>query len=210
MFTHSKHKVLFLWVLVLLLLLGLSAHWYKRYRNNNQTACTLEAKICPDGSSVGREGPQCEFAACPDDTSNTSSYKTWTDSVSGISFKYPETFGTTYMHELDWPPKVQVVDGPFTCTQAGSEVERAGITETVRINNKTYCVTKVSEGAAGSMYTQYAYAKAIGTKVAILTFTVRAVQCGNYNDPEKTKCDTERNSFQIDSLVDRIFSTLTI
>jgi hypothetical protein len=30
-----------------------------------QTACTLEAKLCPDGSSVGRVGPDCEFAACP-------------------------------------------------------------------------------------------------------------------------------------------------
>lgn len=28
-------------------------------------ACTLDAKLCPDGSWVGREGPQCQFAACP-------------------------------------------------------------------------------------------------------------------------------------------------
>lgn len=28
-------------------------------------ACTMEAKICPDGSSVGRSGPNCEFAPCP-------------------------------------------------------------------------------------------------------------------------------------------------
>ncbi len=28
-------------------------------------ACTMEAKICPDGSSVGRQGPNCEFAPCP-------------------------------------------------------------------------------------------------------------------------------------------------
>lgn len=28
-------------------------------------ACTMEAKICPDGSAVGRTGPNCEFAACP-------------------------------------------------------------------------------------------------------------------------------------------------
>ncbi len=33
-----------------------------------QTACTLEAKICPDGSSVGRTGPNCEFAECPTDS----------------------------------------------------------------------------------------------------------------------------------------------
>jgi plastocyanin len=30
-----------------------------------QVACTLEAKLCPDGSYVGRTGPNCEFAACP-------------------------------------------------------------------------------------------------------------------------------------------------
>lgn len=28
-------------------------------------ACTEEAKLCPDGSSVGRVGPNCEFAPCP-------------------------------------------------------------------------------------------------------------------------------------------------
>jgi hypothetical protein len=27
--------------------------------------CTQDAKLCPDGSYVGREGPNCEFAACP-------------------------------------------------------------------------------------------------------------------------------------------------
>ena len=30
-----------------------------------QTACTLEARACPDGSFVGREGPSCQFAVCP-------------------------------------------------------------------------------------------------------------------------------------------------
>jgi hypothetical protein len=28
-------------------------------------ACTEEAKVCADGSSVSRSGPDCEFAACP-------------------------------------------------------------------------------------------------------------------------------------------------
>jgi len=29
-------------------------------------ACTLEARICPDGvTAVGRQGPNCEFAKCP-------------------------------------------------------------------------------------------------------------------------------------------------
>ncbi|MEI8091222.1 MAG: hypothetical protein WCG98_03045 [bacterium] len=28
-------------------------------------ACTEEAKLCPDGSAVGRTEPNCEFAKCP-------------------------------------------------------------------------------------------------------------------------------------------------
>ncbi|MFZ2523186.1 MAG: hypothetical protein WAW92_02255 [Minisyncoccia bacterium] len=31
----------------------------------DQVFCTMDAKICPDGSYVGRTGPKCEFAACP-------------------------------------------------------------------------------------------------------------------------------------------------
>lgn len=46
-------------------------NWYEVNKNTgevkkkNQIACTADAKICPDGSSVGRTGPKCEFAACP-------------------------------------------------------------------------------------------------------------------------------------------------
>jgi hypothetical protein len=29
------------------------------------TVCPMDAKMCPDGSSVGRQGPRCEFAPCP-------------------------------------------------------------------------------------------------------------------------------------------------
>lgn len=36
-------------------------------------ACTMEAKICPDGSAVGRQGPKCEFTPCP---TNSNSGKT--------------------------------------------------------------------------------------------------------------------------------------
>lgn len=33
--------------------------------NNSRVACSMEAKLCPDGSAVGRTGPNCEFAPCP-------------------------------------------------------------------------------------------------------------------------------------------------
>lgn len=28
-------------------------------------ACTMEARVCPDGTAVGRTGPNCAFAPCP-------------------------------------------------------------------------------------------------------------------------------------------------
>lgn len=34
--------------------------------DNESVACTMEAKLCPDGKTyVGRSGPRCEFALCP-------------------------------------------------------------------------------------------------------------------------------------------------
>jgi len=30
--------------------------------------CTADAMVCPDGSAVGRTGPDCEFSACPKET----------------------------------------------------------------------------------------------------------------------------------------------
>lgn len=37
----------------------------KNFNFPTQRGCTLEAKLCPDGSTVGRIGPNCEFASCP-------------------------------------------------------------------------------------------------------------------------------------------------
>lgn len=58
----------------LLLLFVLGVLWYLS-KNTNQDmpgdkinegiACTMEAKMCPDGSYVGRSGPNCEFSPCP-------------------------------------------------------------------------------------------------------------------------------------------------
>ena len=55
-------------------------------------ACTEEAKLCPDGSAVGRTGPNCEFAACPQISDETAGWKTYRNEEYGFEFKYPENF----------------------------------------------------------------------------------------------------------------------
>ena len=40
--------------------------WRKQFfPDTGSKACTQEAKLCSDGSYVGRTGPNCEFAPCP-------------------------------------------------------------------------------------------------------------------------------------------------
>jgi len=39
--------------------------WKEGVSDKPRVACTMDAKICPDGSAVGRTGPNCEFAPCP-------------------------------------------------------------------------------------------------------------------------------------------------
>ncbi len=174
--------------------------WQLNPVGSGQVACTQEAKLCPDGSYVGRTGPKCEFAACPG--GNNDLWKTATSN--GITFQYPETLLTTYINTQDWPPQVQVLNEPFICTEAGEETARAGQTMKRMVDDRTYCVTKESEGAAGSVYTNYAYAFPSTDKTIIFTFSLRAVQCANYDDPQKTACENERSAFDLDSTVDRM------
>ena len=37
---------------------------------NEPVVPTMDAKLCPDGSYVGRVGPRCEFAPCPTGSDN--------------------------------------------------------------------------------------------------------------------------------------------
>ncbi len=74
-------------ILIVILILGLGFFWHKSVQapatNNLPVACTMEAKICPDGSSVGRIGPKCEFAPCP----KTTTLNTPVPSVATTSIK---------------------------------------------------------------------------------------------------------------------------
>lgn len=52
-------------IIILVALLG-GVYLYQRGKTvESPIACSADAKICPDGSSVGRVGPSCEFAECP-------------------------------------------------------------------------------------------------------------------------------------------------
>lgn len=53
--------------LVVVLVVGMM-FWERQSKKKlpAEAGCTMEARICPDGSAVGRSGPNCEFAPCSD------------------------------------------------------------------------------------------------------------------------------------------------
>ncbi len=67
---YKKGFVVPLVIAIVVILIAGGVYWWVKSKevpanNNNVVACTQEAKLCPDGSYVGRTGPMCEFTACP-------------------------------------------------------------------------------------------------------------------------------------------------
>ncbi len=170
--------------------------------------CTDEAKICPDGSVVGRTGPTCEFRACPtagtstvppdESVFTTDTWKTLTDPKQQLSFKYPDPFPGTYVSAQAWPPKVTLSSKAFSCAAP------------LVIHGNTYCMTQSSEGAAGSTYTTYRYTTHHDAGLITLDFTLRFVQCGNYDEPKQSACKTEQAAFSVPAFADTIASSLAL
>jgi hypothetical protein len=76
-------------------------------------ACTEEAKQCPDGSYVGRTGPQCQFAACPPTGSTIlPPPKPSTSGIAGIVLLGPTC------PVMRNPPDPQCADKPYQTTLA--------------------------------------------------------------------------------------------
>jgi hypothetical protein len=68
---------------------------------NNNTACTMEAKLCPDGSSVSRVAPDCQFAPCPEKAADI-----YTNAEYGFQITIPEGYaGWKAMVEKDYGGK---------------------------------------------------------------------------------------------------------
>jgi len=92
-------------------------YWYTCNQNGCQkeetkniqksVACTEEAKICPDGSAVGRTGPNCEFAECP--TVNIDETADWqtTEVIKYISTEIPSEIkeGHCWVNSISAPRK---------------------------------------------------------------------------------------------------------
>ncbi|KKR80855.1 MAG: hypothetical protein UU73_C0002G0160 [Candidatus Daviesbacteria bacterium GW2011_GWA1_41_61] len=118
-------------------------------RNNSPQACTQEAKQCPDGSFVGRSGPNCEFAPCPSPTPSqtpdeTASWKAYINHQNAFSIQYPQA---VIIKELN-PNEITMrlpddTDNNLVFDLIFININPAGVTD-IKQAIKSYDATKLS------------------------------------------------------------------
>ncbi|MFH0712611.1 MAG: GerMN domain-containing protein [Candidatus Jorgensenbacteria bacterium] len=66
-----KNKAVYIILAILVVAFGVWYFWPAGEPDGALIFCTMDAKLCPDGSYVGRVGPNCEFAPCPEADTKT-------------------------------------------------------------------------------------------------------------------------------------------
>lgn len=178
----------------------------KKY-NNVQAPCgsvsTLcgEKVLCDCGDLSGNEivdlGNNLKEINLPDNFK--ANYISFSNYVSNI-FKAEE-----YPKLESW-----VENGEIECSETPLESSLPLRTSKKEINGKRYCIASASEGAAGSVYTQFSYTTVIDGSVYSINFIARYNNCSNYPEDEVFKCATERENFNLDVLVDEEIEKLKI
>jgi len=121
-----------------------------------------------------------------------------------VSFEYPANFSSTYIFPIDWPPEVIVRRVPFNCVPTTKKDPELGETTLLVIDGMEYCVTHLSEGAAGNLYTRYSYIFQKGEKQIILNFSLRQARCESYKEAEEKDCQLEQASFDLNNIINKI------
>jgi hypothetical protein len=170
--------------------------------------CTADAMKCPDGSYVGRTGPNCEFL-CPTTTPTTTNDVAMTSVLfdGNILLSYPSDPTTMYVTTVEWPPEIRVQTAPYTCTITTDDTVMSTQSE-VRLDGKPVCKSVQREGAAGSTFTSYRYTVAIDERLVTYAFTLRTVRCENYDMPKQQACQVDQDAFDVDALVSDMISSI--
>lgn len=162
--------------------------------------CDADAMQCPDGSTVGRVGPACEFAPCARVAATQDDV--WVrDEQRG--YEYPQRFITAYVRPQIWPPYLTVAEGTLTCPE-GAQRRTIGGSE--------YCVQHRDQLVDGSTYVASIYSTEREGRVVALDFTLIYLPCTDREGAESDACESEQAIFKadLDAMLDRIAQSVKV
>jgi len=128
---------------------------------------------------------------------------------------------TEYIASQDWkviivneeekyPPKFKITEGQIDYKKTSSKSGLLFITVKRRIDGRIYCIESASEGAAGTIYTQYTYSTIKSGSLIMVSCVIRYPQCMNYSEPYRTECANERETFDLDKIIGYIIKNLSV
>jgi hypothetical protein len=103
-----------------------------------------------------------------------------------------------------------IENGEIECDETNLESSLPLRISQKELNGHKYCMAAFSEGAAGSVYTEYAYSTVIDNNVYSVQFVARYPSCSNYPTEEKLQCERERESFDLDNLVSQVIEEVSV
>lgn len=134
-------------ILVLLAIGGAGAFYFLNSNENKpseeeQVACSMEAKICPDGSAVGRQSPTCEFAPCPTQTPEEKTEESTPSApqtmYSNPVYKYSFSYNSNLIYEKSSTPEENVIETLyFNPTKPANEENNVFIASLSGLNLET-------------------------------------------------------------------------
>lgn len=181
-------------ILILVFVVAIGAvltRGYFLYQNliNSQkpVACTMDAKVCPDGSAVGRTAPKCEFAPCPD---YTVGWNYADNKESGFTLKYPNNF-----FDVGHEPKISALDCDAIGFNGSCPVSSSLPTANseVTINNVKYCLSQEEDAGMGHVYFSYDYLTMKDNKCARIRFSTSTTNCSFYLPLENGNTEQAKN-----------------
>lgn len=171
--------------------------WQENEREDQ--VCTLVAKICPDGTSVGHVGPNCEFADCPEETT---SWGTYINDQVGFEMKYPDNFfdpsqqprlftgDCNYSVFPDSCPDINDIVAQDIAYDGGdittieSNLSQPGYWDISglkqEINGTTYCLFATGDSSAGRAFNYYYYSTVKDEGCLVVYLAVTTENCDFY------------------------------
>ena len=79
--------------------------------------------------------------------------------------------------EEKYPPKLKITEGQIDCKITSSESDLPFRIVKRKIDGRIYCIESVSEGAAGTIYTQYTYSTIKKGSLIIVSCVIEGIRC---------------------------------
>jgi len=165
------------------------------------------------GEDEGENIPQPEVKIMVEEIDNGSEKQPHYDILVDLNTEYigSQDWKVIIVNEEEkYPPKFKITEGQIDCKKTSSESDLPTRTVKRKIDGRIYCIESLSEGAVGTIYTQYDYSTIKNGSLIMVSCVIRYPQCINYSEPQRTECANERETFDLDKIISYIVKNLSI